>query len=205
MNVDPLEALRGIQAVVAATRRDGAQPDEVLHALTSLRVLRDELAGWEPELINAARTAGASWAVLAPVLGVASRQAAERRFLRLRPSPTGESTAEGRVDAERGKRAGDKAVAAWARRNAATLRQLSSQVSTLDDLGDAGQARAAELGTALGTEDPADLLKPLAATRRHLTRPHPGIAEQVGEVDEHTDQVRRDAIANRHRGSDEPH
>lgn len=128
------------------------------------------MARWEPELINAARTTGTNWATLAPALGVASRQAAERRFLRLQPSTTGESTAEGRVDAERDRRAADKAVAAWARRHATTLRQLAGQVSTLDDLGDTGgQASATALGAALGTNDPAELLKPLTAT--HHTSP----------------------------------
>ena len=192
---DLLHALRHIHTVVAAAHRDTARPDELLDALTSLRELRDELARWEPELINAARTAGTSWAALAPALGVASRQAAERRFLRLRPSTTGESTAEGRVDAERDRRAADKAVAAWARRHATTLRQLAGQVSTLDDLGDTGgQASAAALGAALGTNDPADLLKPLAATHYHLAGPHPGIADQVTEIGDQTDEVRRNAI-----------
>src|SRR5690242_3298882 len=57
-----------------------------LTALALLRELRAELATWEPDLIDAARRQGASWEQLAPALGVASRQAAERRYLRLRPS-----------------------------------------------------------------------------------------------------------------------
>ena len=81
-------------------------------ALTLLRELREELAGWEPQLIEAARALNTSWADLAPALGVASRQAAERRYLRLRPAPDGTSgTGDERVAAERDKRAGDKAVA----------------------------------------------------------------------------------------------
>jgi hypothetical protein len=201
---DLLHTLRHIHTVVAAARHDTARPDELLDALTALRELRDELARWEPELINAARTTGASWATLAPALGVASRQAAERRFLRLQPSTTGESTAEGRVDAERDRRAADKAVAAWARRHATTLRQLAGQVSTLDDLGDAGgQASATALGAALGTNDPADLLTPLAATHPHLTGPHPGIANQVTEITDQTDEVRRNAINTRRHPNNE--
>ncbi|HWM06590.1 MAG TPA: HSP18 transcriptional regulator, partial [Actinophytocola sp.] len=101
------------------------------------------------------------------------------------------------------KRAGDKAVAAWARRNATTLRQLAGQVSMLDDLGDTGRTSATNLGAALGTDDPADLLDPLAATRPHLTGPHPGIAEQVTEIGERSDQVRRNAINTRRQTYDE--
>ena len=105
--------------MVTAARADTADREQLLTALTGLRLLRDELAAWEPELITAARAVGASWVALAPALGVASRQAAERRYLRLQPSHTGEKTGEARVDAERGRRAGDRAVAEWARRNSA--------------------------------------------------------------------------------------
>ncbi|MFF9011265.1 hypothetical protein ACF087_36550 [Streptomyces goshikiensis] len=54
-------------------------------ALLMLREVREELAGWESALIETARGEGASWAGLAGPLGVGSRQAAERRHLRLRP------------------------------------------------------------------------------------------------------------------------
>ena len=49
--------------------------------------VQDRPAAWEPMLIGAARDRGVSWAAIAPVLGVASRQAAERRHLRLNPTP----------------------------------------------------------------------------------------------------------------------
>src|SRR4051794_10581403 len=126
---DPADAVRRIHDVVTAARSGTASQDRLLAALTELRLLREELAGWEPELITAARGAGASWVALAPALGVASRQAAERRYLRLQPSDTGERTGEARVDAERDRRAGDRAVADWARRNSAILRQLPRRVS----------------------------------------------------------------------------
>ena len=61
---------------------------DVLAALSQLRVVQDQLAAWEPLLIGAARDRGASWAAIAPALGVASRQAAERRYLRLNPHAT---------------------------------------------------------------------------------------------------------------------
>ncbi len=63
---------------------------KLLDALVALRQLRARLDQWEPRLIAAARQAGVSWTRLAPALGVASRQAAERRFLRLhQPDPGG--------------------------------------------------------------------------------------------------------------------
>ncbi|MGW3852971.1 HSP18 transcriptional regulator, partial [Streptomyces fagopyri] len=62
-----------------------AGPEPALSALLMLREIREQLAGWESGLIETARRQGASWADLAGPLGVASRQAAERRYLRLRP------------------------------------------------------------------------------------------------------------------------
>ena len=52
---------------------DAARAAVLLEALALLRGLREHIAGWEPELITAARAAGASWAQLAPALGVTSR------------------------------------------------------------------------------------------------------------------------------------
>ncbi len=194
---DPAGAVSRLHEVVAAARAGTADRDGLLTALADLRVLREELAGWEPELITAARTAGASWVALAPALGVASRQAAERRYLRLQPSNTGEKTGEARVDAERDRRAGDRAVADWARRNSAILRQLAGRVSALDGLGPAAQKSADRLGAALGDDDPATLLPPLAAARSHLAGDHAGLAEELGEISAETDRLRRDAVGNR--------
>jgi hypothetical protein len=190
---DPAGALRRIHETVQAARAGAADHDRLLSALAGLRVLREELARWEPELITAARGAGASWVALAPALGVASRQAAERRYLRLQPSNTGEKTGEARVDAERDRRAGDRAVADWARRNSVILRQLAGRVSALDGLGPAAQESADRLGAALGDDDPATLLPPLAAARPHLTGDHAGLAEQLGQISDETNRLRREA------------
>lgn len=78
----------------------------MLASLLLLREVREQLAGWETSLIETAREAGASWADLASPLGVASRQAAERRYLRLRPGADG-TTGEQRVKATRDRRAAD--------------------------------------------------------------------------------------------------
>jgi len=194
---DPAVAVRRIHEAVTAARGGAADQDSLLAALAGLRLLREELAAWEPELITAARAAGASWVTLAPALGVASRQAAERRYLRLQPSNTGERTGEARVDAERDRRAGDRAVADWARRNSAILRQLAGRVSALHGLGPAAQETADRLGAALGDDDPATLLPPLAEARPHLAAEHAGLAHELGEISEQTDQLRRDAAGNR--------
>src|SRR5690242_4362334 len=138
-DADPARVVARVHEVVVATRGGDVPSEQVVAALAALRSVREEMGAWEPELIAAARAGGASWASLAPALGVASRQAAERRFLRLQPSATGEKTGEGRVDAERDRRAGDRAVADWARRNAGVLRQLAGQVSALDGLDAAGR------------------------------------------------------------------
>jgi hypothetical protein len=195
--VDPGGVVRGVHEVVLAARAGAAPAGQVLDALAALRTVREQLAEWEPELIAAARDGGVSWAALAPALGVASRQAAERRFLRLAPSVTGETTGEARVDAERGRRAGDRAVAEWARRNSAVLRQLAGQVSALDDLDVAGRESADRLGAVLGDDDVTSLLPSLAAVRPHLTREHRALADRLGAIADHTDRLRHDSADRR--------
>ncbi|HWO66036.1 MAG TPA: hypothetical protein VNO31_38990 [Umezawaea sp.] len=157
-------------------------PTQVLAALTLIRELRAELADWEPRLIAAARDLGTSWADLAPALGVASRQAAERRYLRLRTSDIAGSTGEQRVQAERDRRAGDRAVSQWARDNSATLRTLAGQIGELDPT----------VHRALAQDDAAALLGPLAGAQDHLRTTHPALADRIGTVGEHTDRIRRD-------------
>jgi hypothetical protein len=182
---DPVHDMKALFEAVA-TAREGA-PADLLAALHTLRALRDTLNAWEPELITAARLSGTSWAALAPALGVASRQAAERRYLRLQPTTTGESTGEARIDAQRDRRAGDRAVADWARRNAATLRKLAGHASTTLPDTDA----ATRLDEALAHHDPTTLLGPLAAAHPHLT---PGdLAEQIDAITDHTTALRREA------------
>jgi hypothetical protein len=177
----------------AATQAGGRTPvEQALSALVALRELRARLDEWEPELIAAARAGGASWAELAPVLGVASRQAAERRYLRLRRPGLGESTMtrDERVLAERDRRAGDRAVTAWARANVADLRQLAGQITALTDLGPDAQHSLDRLHEALGGSEPAELIGVLAATLEHLVLGHSGLAKRVNAVGERVDDVR---------------
>jgi hypothetical protein len=189
------------EAASASSPPDAAQaepayppPDaeQVLAALVVLRTLRTQLSDLEPRLIASARALGTSWASLAPALGVASRQAAERRYLRLRPDadhPTGEA----RVRAERDRRAGDRAVTAWATDHAATLRALAAQISTLPNLTPTAQHHADALHDALGTPHPSDLLTPLDAAAPHLRPNHPTLAARIDAVSAQTTQIRRDS------------
>ena len=176
-----------VRRAVAGSRQPAAPPDaaaevEILAALELLHALRDQLTGWEPQLIEAARDHGVSWQRLASVLGVATRQAAERRFLRLAPSVTGETTADARVQATRDRRAADRALQGWARQHAGELRRLAAEVIGLSGLARPGRRHQRELAARLADDDPALLLGPLAAARAHLTSADPATAAQLGDV-----------------------
>ncbi|GGU50285.1 type III effector protein [Streptomyces violascens] len=153
-------------------------PEQALASLLLLRQVREQLAGWETGLIETARHAGASWADLAHPLGVASRQAAERRYLRGRPGPTG-TTGEQRVTATRQARAAGRTTATWARANAADLRRLAGQITALTDLPAAARLPLSELHAALAHDDPTDLIAPLTATRPYLTTTHPDLTARL--------------------------
>ncbi|WP_077800798.1 type III effector protein [Streptomyces sp. JHA26] len=182
------EAVHSAQAPRPAAEQPAAEvsSEQALAALLLLREVRTQLAGWETGLIETAREAGASWADLAHPLGVASRQAAERRYLRLRPGAPG-TTGEQRVQATRDRRAADRAVTAWARGNAADLRQLAGQVTALAAL--PAEARA-PLVRALGHDDAAGLLAPLAGARAHLPAEHAELAARIDTLTRHTDRLR---------------
>src|SRR5690348_2838010 len=155
-------ALHAIDDALHAARHEGpgtaethdVGPEQALASLLLLRQVREQLAGWETGLIETARDAGASWADLAHPLGVASRQAAERRYLRGRPGPAG-TTGEQRVQATRERRAADRALAAWARRNAADLRRIAGQITALTELPAAARGPVSQLDAALAQDDPA--------------------------------------------------
>ncbi|MDA5286823.1 HSP18 transcriptional regulator [Streptomyces sp. Isolate_45] len=169
-----------------------AGPREALVALTMLREVRERLAGWESGLIEAARAGGASWEDLAAPLGVASRQAAERRYLRLRPGAAG-STGEQRVAATRNSRAAERTVAAWARGNAAELRRLAGQVSALGDLPPGAAASMAKLDQALADNDVARLVGPLRGAREHLRPQDADLTERIDAMTRHTERLRKDS------------
>ncbi|MFF8610448.1 hypothetical protein ACF06X_31555 [Streptomyces sp. NPDC015346] len=192
------EAVRDAHADADGEGRepDGAYPEQALAALLLLRHVRDQLAGWESGLIETARAAGASWADLAEPLGVASRQAAERRYLRLRPGAEG-STGEERVQATRDRRAAHRSVAAWARHNAADLRRLAGQIASLPDLPAEARTPIDDLNRALADNDAANLVRPLAATTPHLRGGHPELAARIEDLTRQTERLREESTAQR--------
>jgi hypothetical protein len=186
------EAVRTARNTQTPPPADGGQAssEEALAALLMLRELREQLAGWEPGLIEAARAAGSSWADLAHPLGVASRQAAERRYLRVRPGAP-DTTGEQRVQATRNRRAADRTLTTWARTNAADLRQLAGQITALTNLPARARTPLARLAEALADNDTANLIDPLTATHTHLKANHPDLAARVNAITRHADQLRR--------------
>jgi hypothetical protein len=183
---------RAVTGVLAVARDPEADASALLDALVLLRWAQTELAAVEPALITAARTAGVSWQELAPALGVASRQAAERRYLRLAPASADQpdGTRDDRVRAERDRRAGQRAVDQWANDNTADLRRLAGQVTALTDLGDGAEPDVARLHRALADADASALPELLAGAHRHLDA-HPGLAGDIDTVRDNTDRVRR--------------
>ncbi|MBP0450669.1 hypothetical protein J5Y04_14100 [Kitasatospora sp. RG8] len=170
-------------------------PEPALAALVLLRELRTELAGWEAGLVENARNAGATWAELAQPMGVASRQAAENRYLRLRPDLTSAGTETGaeRVKAVRDRRAAERAVGDWARDNAADLRVLAAQVTAAPGLAPRARPAVTALTAALGAPDPAGLIAPLAAMRPHLGAAHPDLAARLDDLTDRTERLRHDS------------
>lgn len=184
------DGLRGLlETVRRTTDEQPVHDDELLEALVVIRELREALADWEPALIAAARGAGVSWNRLAPALGVTSRQAAERRYLRMRPG-NDSLTREQRIRATRDERAGDRAVAAWARDNASDLRRLADLVTSVSGLDAAGRRGVRALRDQLADGEPADLLAPLEEMHLHLTA-QPGLARRVGAVGRDVNRVRK--------------
>jgi hypothetical protein len=161
----------------------GPGPEQALASLLLLRQVREQLAGWETGLIETARDAGASWADLAGPLGVASRQAAERRYLRGRPGAVG-TTGEQRVTATRQARAAERATATWARANAADLRRLAGQITALAHLAPEARPAQAALHAALGATDAAELIAPLTGMRPYLDARHTGLVESLDALED---------------------
>jgi hypothetical protein len=190
-----------VAAAIAATARAAGQPTgdsppvsgaELLDALAMLRWAQTELASLEPVLTAAARAAGVSWQALAPALGVASRQAAERRYLRSVSAPTDQAgdTRDDRVQAERDRRAARRAVDQWANDNTADLRRLAGQVTALTDLGEAATGDLTQLHQALGDADATALPDLLAAAQQHLPA-HSDLAAQIDSITTRANEIRR--------------
>ena len=71
---------QGLKEIASRSVKDRR---ELLAALSGVAEIRRELDEIERDLLTDARDAGASWAAIATALSLASRQAAEQRWLRL--------------------------------------------------------------------------------------------------------------------------
>lgn len=125
-------------------------PTDLLAALLVLRKLRDDFTVAEGHLIEAARKKDVTWARIAPALEVKSRQAAERRYLRLcgnaHDANPGRTQRE-RVENERDSRAGQRAKRQWVEDHAAEVRALALRLAAVADRqGRTGLGRAIERG-----------------------------------------------------------
>lgn len=216
--MNTVERLETARAIAETTKRTtgtaGAHDDveaavdgpQLLAVLTELRRLRDHLARWEPIVIAAARDRGVTWTDIAPALGLSSRQAAESRYLRLKheESQTSANTGEQRVRATRDRRSGDRAVADWARDNAAVLRGLAGQIAAAlhavpgedgrpdhlgHDLNDSAHL-VGQVTTALGSDDVTELVDPLFAAQPALSTTHPDLAREISALAASAEQVR---------------
>jgi hypothetical protein len=95
--------LRAVAAGAAVAR------GTLLAALGDVRALRTELDALERAAVDAARTRGVPWAAIAVGLGLASRQAAEQRRLRLDEPAVGRDPSAARRRAAQ-QRTGDRAA-----------------------------------------------------------------------------------------------
>ncbi|MEV6210734.1 type III effector protein [Kitasatospora sp. NPDC051914] len=190
-----LTALTAMTRAVTATDDGARDPaDRALHALSALQHLRQALDQWEPHLVETARGAGATWADLSGPLGVRSRQAAERRYLRTRRTASAPGTTQDqRVRAERDRRAAERSVTAWARANPTTLRSLAGQIAALDTAAYGTRRHLATLRAALGADDAALLLEPLEALAPLLAARRPDLAARIDALVRHADRLRRDS------------
>jgi hypothetical protein len=93
------------QALKEIASRSEKDRRELLAALSGVAEIRRELDEIERDLLKDARDAGASWAAIATALSLASRQAAEQRWLRLQGV---RSRDPGRVRSQRAQRNEDE-------------------------------------------------------------------------------------------------
>jgi hypothetical protein len=82
--VAPDQAILDHEAALATVAAISDDVEDLLSALQLLRGLREHLDDLERQLIESARDGKASWLQIAGSLGLATRQAAEQRWLRLR-------------------------------------------------------------------------------------------------------------------------
>ncbi|MCY0947288.1 hypothetical protein [Streptomyces antarcticus] len=184
----PEEAIASVLAALGGYAAQGQEPPEVpaedvLAALSQTDEARQRLDSRELRLITAARARGASWQAVADALGLATRQAAEGRALRLErgaQTDRGRDVASQRLDKARG-----RAAEAWCVENADRVREVAEQIydtagawglGSLEHAGVRGTLHG--IGEFLATDaDPVRLVGLLSSARYHLV-PYSGKAPE---------------------------
>ncbi|MEN3614067.1 hypothetical protein AAH979_31520 [Plantactinospora sp. ZYX-F-223] len=181
--------LAAYAAVLAAASGTGAGRPEPLAALRLLGGLRAGLDEAERRLVEAAREQRASWAQIATALGLASRQAAEQRWVRLSGAAT-RDPARVRVERKRQQSVDSTFGAQISRLRAAVVavhRQLGAEPDR-DDWHPRARLARTTLGLA-GSADPGGLYALAAQAVDDLERVP---AEQFGgALPEARDRLRR--------------
>ncbi|MFJ4342669.1 hypothetical protein [Streptomyces sp. NPDC088915] len=132
-----LDPIRSMHAVRAATFEDpvssGEKPptvpaEDVLAALTQLAVAREVIDQLELDLLRAARARGASWQKIADHLGLARKQSAEGRLIRLERSKT---HGDRYVGKQREERARQRNADEWCRTHEDRIRTVAQRVLSI--------------------------------------------------------------------------
>ncbi|MEU7823059.1 hypothetical protein [Catellatospora sp. NPDC049133] len=120
---------------------EGLSGQDALAALVLRRSAVAALAGLEAALIRAARDSGIPWNDIAQAVGVESRQAAERRYLRLCADREGLDLDQ-RIEQERDAHAATRARRHWAHDHGPRLQELCARLlAALPDASGQGLSR----------------------------------------------------------------
>ncbi|MFD5342288.1 hypothetical protein ACFWJY_00580 [Streptomyces anulatus] len=152
----------------------GVPAEDVLAALSQLDEARQRLDTMELKLIRAARARSASWQKLADALGLATRQSAETRALRLErasQSYRGRDVASQRLDKAR-----ERVEQAWCEENAERIREAAGRFYDTSGAWDLQNVNKIDIrgtvhriGELLATDgSPVRLASLLASVRYHL-------------------------------------
>lgn len=181
----------GVQRVVAAVppvldARSLTKPQPVRGSVAGIPDVKVTAASCGSLAASSTRSSPVSWR---PKAASTARSDSSARACAYAPEILGPRASNGQ--ATRDRRAADRTVTAWARANAADLRQLIGQITALTDLPAAARAPLTELTTALADNDAAALVGPLTATHAYLAPRHPDLAARVDDVARHTGRLRR--------------
>lgn len=173
--------------------------EDILAALAHMDQAREHLDTMELRLIKEARGRGVSWQRLAEAQGLATRQSAETRALRLERG----AQLRGRdVASQRLEKARDRAADAWCHEHEHRVREVSERLFDtssgwdLESIGGTARVDLHAIGELLASDgSPVALVQRLESVRYHLA-PHSGEApEPTGKQAASASQARTDLVA----------